>query len=304
MGVGADRGAAARSSARSRPSGSRDRVRLAARRARARRPGVRAGAPRDDLDGSQGRCGVRHRGRVHRPGAAPRDLGLQPRCEPRRSEDRLAVPPRARGRARDPLVPAARRLRCIPRVRRAGDRPVERVVDDAARRPRAPLVGRGVRGVRHRPDAAASDRGAAERARPGRRLAARGHRAHGEHAGRARLRRRDGRHARCGRRRAGRCLRRHGHGRARLRRHGRAAARPLGRCRAASPRRPRELAAREPRLALGWCVPLVPGPSGERRGGAGIAHGRGRVRAAEPRRRARRLRVPTASSGSRRSQAR
>ena len=77
---------------------------------------------------------------------------------------------RARGL---PDVPAARRVRRLPGVGRAGDRPLERVLDDAARRPHAHLVERGLQRVRRRPGTAAADPRAEQRARSGRTLAAR-----------------------------------------------------------------------------------------------------------------------------------
>ena len=177
------------------------------------------------------------------------------------------------------------RLRRVPRVRRPGDRPVERVLDDAARRAQAPLVGRGVRGVRHRPDAPAPDRGSAERARSGRRLAARGHRAHGEPrwSSSAAATRWPGRSARASSSRATSAT-----SWAR-----RSPSAPSRTCRCTTRRAssscirtpiPRAGCSRTPGWLSGGAYRWFRDHLGERRGGAGIAHRRGRVRAAERRR--------------------
>ncbi len=139
-------------------------LRLAARRARGGGRGRRAGARRDHLDGPPRRRGVRRRGGPDRP---------RPSSTSARARTSTAATSRPRSPgcgARRPAVhgrcaalPAARVVRRAGAVRPRGRRPVQRLVDDAAR-PAHPRLGRrGVRGVRRRRGLAG--RGAARRRR-------------------------------------------------------------------------------------------------------------------------------------------
>ena len=148
-----------------------------------RRRGRRAAAAGDDLDGSPGRRGVRVAARAHRRGAAARDLRLQPRrraTSRRRSRGCAATSPRPFARRDGRSCSRARTWRC----RASGVLAVDPSNASSTMlldvRERA-LVGRGVRGVRRRPDAPAADR--ARRTSvlgPVAAVAARGDRAHGD----------------------------------------------------------------------------------------------------------------------------
>ena len=240
------------------------------------RPGRRAAAPRDHLDGPPRRRGVR---------------GLAERVDPERlyasspaatstrghvaREDRVARERRTGACTRAPRVPAARLVRGAGGLRRARRRPVERLVARccSTRAPatwahRGAATAFGVDPARlapvvapHAVLGAGARRGCARRrGSPPATLVV------------LRLRRRDGRDARRRRRRPGRRVRRHRHRRARLRRRlaSPSSTRP-GWSSCIPHADPETLAAGEPGLALRRRVPLVPRPArppGARRGPA------------------------------------
>ena len=240
--------------ARSRRPGARRGSPRRGRRLRARgvlrlaagRPGRRgrcraAAGPGADLDGSAGGRPVPGRGGANRSRPAQGAERLQPRSRPRGGEDRLARRAPRRPARRSTLVPPARLLRRVARLRRAGGRPVERLLVHAPRRRQRRLVAGGVRRLPDRLRVARRDPAGARRAGPGGALAEGGRGARPGDPGGARLRGRHGGDARGRRGRARRRLRRDGDGRAGVRGRARARARSRRHHGAAPARRPRRV---------------------------------------------------------------